>query len=147
MSWVRDCLQKRKSIAQLRPVKAVYVSPPASWHATWSAIYELVTIHVLEFNRDRGPQFMVHTEGDLLRVVPMQLPPDTVVLEVDDGGIIQLTCPISHPGLPRRGTFKMESGGICSVGDLVGQPASPADAMTPEQFSEFVLKPLLFPEL
>ena len=147
MSWVRDCLQKKKSMAQPRRAKAVYVSQPATWHATWSAIYELVTIHVLEFNRDGGSQFMVHTEGSVLRVVPMQPPPDTVILEVDNSGIIQSTGPISHPGLPRRGKFKIEGGGISSAGDFVGQPAPPADAMTPEQFSEFALKPLLFPDL
>jgi hypothetical protein len=46
-----------------------------------------------------------------------------------------------------RGPFEIEQGHIVSLGNLVGEPQPPEEAMTPEQFSEFILKPLLFSEL
>ncbi|HZW96392.1 MAG TPA: hypothetical protein VFF64_25835 [Candidatus Eremiobacteraceae bacterium] len=103
---------------------------------------------VLEFNDNRGPQFDVSSDSESIEMIPRQPPVDTVLLQIDPHtGVMQLTCPISHPGLTRRGRFKIEKGRIVSLGNFGGQPQPPDESMTPEQFSEFILKPLLFPEL
>ncbi|MGA2902890.1 MAG: hypothetical protein ABSD98_03605 [Candidatus Korobacteraceae bacterium] len=122
-------------------------SVPA-WHDVWRMIHDVIMAHVLEFNDSGGPQFEVSSDPGFIELIPNQPPLDTLVLQIDPHtGVMQLTCPISHPGLVRRGHFKIEQGHIVSLGNLVGQPQPPEEAMTPEQFSEFILKPLLFPEL
>src|SRR5208283_2833357 len=96
----------------------------------------------------RVRQFDVSSDPGYIQMIPKQPPWDTVVLQVDPHtGVMQLTCPICHPGLTRRGHFKIEQGCIVSLGNFVGQPQPADEPMTPEQFSEFVLKPLLFPQL
>ncbi len=114
----------------------------------WRMIHDVIMADVLEFNNNRGPHFDVSSDEGSIQIIPRQPPLDRVVLQIDSHtGVMQLTCPISHPGLTRRGHFKIEQGRIVSLGNFLGQPQSPDESMTPEQFSEFVLKPLLFPEL
>ncbi len=111
-------------------------------------ILDVIMTDVLEFNESRGPQFEISSDPGFIELIPDQPPLDTLVLQIDPHtGVMQLTCPICHPGLVRRGPFKIEQGHIVSLGNFVGEPQPPEAAMTPEQFSEFILKPLLFPEL
>lgn len=89
---------------------------------------------------------MVRREGALLQVIPKQPSIDTVLVQMDREGVVDLMCPITHPGFPRRGKFRLGFEGICLVGDFVGQPAPTDSVMSAQEFSKFVLEPLLFPE-
>jgi hypothetical protein len=149
MSWVRECLQRqRASKSNAEPPREVLAQSVPAWRDVWRMIHDVIMADVLEFNDSRAPQFDVSSDPEFIQVIPNQAPLDTLVLQIDPHtGIMQLTCPISHPGVPRRGHFKIEQGRIVSLGNFVGQPQPPDESMTPEQFSEFILKPLLFPEL
>jgi len=151
MGWVHECLRRSKTVTtppiELKHVDSAQNIPP--WQDTWDEICELITNDVLEFNLDRGPQFMVSKlSPTVIQVIPKQPPTDTAVFEIDPHtGVLQVTCPISHEGVPRRGQFKITQNRIASLGNFVGQPQPPDGQMTPEQFSEAILKPLLFPNL
>ena len=149
MSWVRECLQRqRASTSHAEPPREVLAQSVPAWSDVWRMIHDVIMADVLEFNNNRCPQFDVSSDPGFIEVIPNQAPLDTLVLQIDPHtGVMQLTCPISHPGVPRRGHFKIDQGRIVSLGNFVGQPQPPDESMTPEQFSEFILKPLLFPEL
>lgn len=150
MGWVSDCLYQSKTATQhveLKHVDSAQNIPP--WQDTWDRVCEQITNDVLEFNLDRGPQFMVSKiSSTVIQVIPKQPPTDTAVFEIDPRtGVLQVTCPISHEGVPRRGQFKVTQDAVASLGSFVGQPQPPEGPMTPEQFSGAILKPLLFPNL
>ncbi|MGA7462429.1 MAG: hypothetical protein WBW69_19505 [Candidatus Korobacteraceae bacterium] len=146
MSWVKDHLQTQNDHVgahQHKPGSRAPESPP--YQRSWNLLCDAIANDVTEFNDDRGTQFMVRREGALLQVIPKQPSIDTVLVQVDKDGIVELMCPITHPGAPRRGQFKLELEGICSVGDFVGQPAPTDSVMSAKEFSKFALEPLLFP--
>jgi hypothetical protein len=149
MSWVKECLQRqRASTSNAEPPREVSTQSVPAWLDVWRRIHDAIMANVLEFNDNRGPQFDVSSDPESIQMIPRQPPLDRVVLQMDPHtGVMQLTYPISHPGLTRRGHFKIEQGRIVSLGNFVGQPQPPDESMTPEQFSEFILRPLLFPEL
>lgn len=149
MSWVKECLQRqRPSTSNAEPPKEVLAQSVPAWHDVWRIVHDVIMADVLEFNSNHGPQFDASSDSGFIQVIPQQPPLDTVILQIDPHtGFMHLTCPISHPGLTRRGHFKIEQGCIVSLGNFVGQPQPPGESMTPEQFSEFILKPLFFPEL
>jgi hypothetical protein len=147
MSWVKDCLQQeRASVSNSERPREVLAQNVPVWNEVWHIIHDVILADVLEFNNNSSRQFDVSSDPEFIQMIPKQPPLDTVVLQIDPHtGVMQLTCPISHPGVPRRGHFKIEQGCIVSLGNSVGQPQPPDEPMKPEQFSEFVLKPLLFP--
>ena len=147
MSWVKDCLQQeRASVSNAEPPREALVQSVPEWNDVWHRIHEVIMADVLEFNNNSRRQFDFSSDPGFIQVIPKQPPLDTVVLQIDPHtGVMQLTCPISHPGVPRRGHFKLERVCIVSLGNFLGQPQPPDEPMTPEQFSEFVLKTLLFP--
>jgi hypothetical protein len=147
MSWVNDRLKTQNDHVGAQQQKQGYCAPePPAYQRTWNLLCDAIASDVIEFNEDRGTQFMVRREGALLQVIPKQPSIDTVLVQVDKDGIVELMCPITHPGAPRRGKFKLEFEGICSVGDFVGQPAPTGSVMSAKEFSKFALEPLLFPE-
>jgi hypothetical protein len=152
MSWVEKSFrqeQEQRGPAEQEARASVdqLVANPR-WKPTWERICDDIRNSLSEFNEARGAQFQP-SWGDLrIQVIPKQEPFDTAILEIDEQtGTMALTCPINHPGTPRRGTFKISEGLIASKGDSVGEPRPPDHGMTPEEFSEFILKPLLFPRL
>ncbi len=148
MSWVKECLQRQRASTSSAEPRGVLAQSVPAWLDVWRIIHDAIMADVLEFNDNRGPQFDVSSDSESIEMIPRQPPVDTVLLQIDPHtGVMQLTCPISHPGLTRRGRFKIEKGRIVSLGNFGGQPQPPDESMTPEQFSEFILKPLLFPEL
>ena len=54
------------------------------------AICETMERDVMEFNNARGPQFMVRSDNCVLQVIPKQPPADTVVVQVEGSGTVQL---------------------------------------------------------
>ena len=101
---------------------------------------------VLEFNGARRAQFMVSSDSRKLQIIPQQPPIDTVVLQLEGAGAVEMVCPISHTGIPRQGKFQIQiNGTFVLVGGLVGQPPPTPAEMKPDEFSRFVLEPLLFP--
>jgi len=145
MSWVTDSLKQRKPAPPLPEVKVTSRTSPA-WESVWKQIAETIERDVLEFNEARGHQYMVSTTSVLVQVIPKQPPTDLAVIQVDPNtGTVQFDCPISHPGTPRRGQFKIGDGRIVASGNFVG-PQPPSGPIPPEQLSEFILEPLLFPE-
>jgi len=147
MSWVQERLEKSKSKPKEQQAVVQRVPERPAWETTWKAICDTMERDVIEFNNARGPQFMVRSDSHTLQVIPRQPLTDTVVVQVEDVGMVQLDCPISHPGVPRRGKFRIQANGtIVVVGGIVGQPPPTPAEMTPEEFSRFALEPLLFPE-
>jgi hypothetical protein len=149
MSWVRNCL-KRNEAHNEPDVPAQVHQPEQSyrWKPTWDRINAAIRNDLQEFNEARGAQFQPSWGDFRVQVIPKQPPFDTVVLSVDEQtGKVLLTCPISHPGTPRRGTFRISGERISSYDNFVGEPKPPTLPMTPEEFSEFILKPVLFPNL
>jgi hypothetical protein len=102
---------------------------------------------VLEFNEARGTQFIVSPEGNsIVTVIPKQPPMHAAVVEISPNtGLINVTCPPAGLGIGRRGTFKEAGEKIVSTGDFVGRPEPSGEPMTVEEFSRFVLEPILFP--
>lgn len=145
MSWIADCLKQQKKAST--PQTAIPVQSPPSWRSVWNKLAQVIEADVLEFNAARGPQYMISSSAILIQIVPKQPPTDLAVFQIDSAGIIQVDCPISHPGVPRRGHFKIKGDYIVSSGDFVGQHQPSNEPMTPGRVSEFILKPLLFPEL
>ncbi len=146
MTWVKDRLQTQNAPVATQQQKPGLRAPePPPYQRSWNLLCDAIASDVIEFNNDRGTQFMVRREGALLQVIPKQPSIDTVLVQVDKHGIVELMCPITHPGSPRRGKFKLEFEGICSVGDFVGQPAPTDNVMSAKEFSKFALEPLLFP--
>jgi hypothetical protein len=148
MSWVTECLKQRKE-AVAPPLKELTQgqSSPAWWHV-WEAVKQVVEHDVLEYNNARGRQYTIRTESSVLfQVFPSQPPLDSAVFQIDrQTGVIQVDCPIDHPGTPRRGHLKIMGESIVPLSEFVGTPQPTATPMTPEKFSEFILKPLFFPE-
>jgi hypothetical protein len=151
MSWIDDCLQQQRKSHAVKHTEQITEDRPEgvpAWESTWKKVRDGIKNDVLEFNHARGPQFQVSWSDWIIQVIPKQEPIDTAVLEIDQKtGTMKLTCPISHSGLPRRGEFKAVNGSIICQGEFVGQPKPPNRAITPEEFVEFILKPLLFPDL
>ena len=144
MSWVTDCLQQKRETSALHtgiPLRAQTLP----WQSVWQKVAKIIEAHVLEFNEARGPQYTVSSNETLVQVVPKQPPADLAVFQIDPTGVIQVDCHIPHPGTPRRGQFKISEDRIVPLGKFLGQPQPGSEPMTPEQFSEFILKPLLFP--
>jgi hypothetical protein len=144
MSWVTDCLQQKRETSALRTGTPLPAQTPP-WQSVWKKVAKVIEAHVLEFNEARGPQYTVSSNEVLVQVVPKQPPTDLAVFYIDPTGVIQVDCPIPHPGTPRRGQFKISEDLIVPVGNFLGLPPPGGEPMTPEQFSEFILKPLLFP--
>lgn len=152
MSWIEDCLK----LEQERGKQAIpnaksemrQTAQSYAWKQTWDRINEAIRNDLQEFNNSRGAQFQPSWGDFWVRVIPKQPPLDSVVLEIEETtGTIHLICPISHPGTPRRGTFRISGDQISSSDDFVGEPKPPTLPMTPEEFSEFILRPVLFPDL
>lgn len=144
MGWVNEVLRGGVAgqIQRSAPVATVPPAPPS----IFGAIAEQIQNDVLEYNEARGPQFMVSSTGNsMVQVIPKQPPLTTAVIEIDREGVIGVTCPPAGPGTGRRGTFKDAHGRIVSSGDFVGEPQPSGEPMTPEEFSRFVLEPILFP--
>jgi hypothetical protein len=144
MSWVTDCLQQKRETSALRTETPLPAQTPP-WQSVWKKVAKVIEAHVLEFNEARGPQYTVASHEVSVQIVPKQAPTDLAVFQIDSSGVIQVDCPISHPGTPRRGQFKISEDRIVPLGKFLGQPQPGGEPMTPEQFSEFILKPLLFP--
>lgn len=152
MSWIKDCLKRKQehgeSNAQGLQAHVNQQKPSYRWKATWDRINAAIRNDLQEFNEARGAQFQPSWGDFRVQVIPKQPPFDAVVLSVDEAtGKVLLTCPISHPGIPRRGTFRISGERISSYDDFVGEPKPPTLPMTPEEFSEFILRPVLFPDL
>ena len=65
----------------------------------------VVEADVVEFNAARGPKYMISSNTELIQVIPKQPSDDLAIFQFDQVGKINVTCPISHPGVPRRGLF------------------------------------------
>ena len=142
MGWVRDILQQRMAEQAQRSAS---VSLMAESTTILGEITEEFQSAIAEYNGALGDRFAVSTNGrSLLQVVARQEPVSTAVVELD-AGIIRLACPPAGLGIGRHGTFKEAPGGIVSLGNFVGYPQPPTEPMTPEEFSRFVLEPVLFP--
>ena len=85
-------------------------------------------------------------EHNIIQLIPKQIPMDTLTVQLESG-IIKLTCTISCRGVPRHATFKISEGNIVWSGDYAGTPRPRETPMDPEQFSEEILKPFLFPDI
>lgn len=152
MSWVKDCLKQKQehseTTAQDSQAQVYQQEQSYTWRPTWDRINTAMRNDLQEFNQARGAQFQPSWGDFRIQVIPKQPPFDTVILEVDERtGKLLLTCPISYPGIPRRGTFRISEERISSYNDFVGEPKPPTLSMTPEEFSEFILRPVLFPDL
>jgi hypothetical protein len=145
MSWVTDALTRTQNLtAPSKP--AVEFEPTPRWRAQWRQLTAVLERDTLEFNESRKAQYMFSSGEVMIQVIPKQPPMDGAVLEIDPrNGTIRVTCTIDHPGVPRRGTFKLVSGGIVAGAGFVGKPEPPTEPMTFEAFSEFILKPIFFP--
>ena len=145
MSWVKECLkQQAQTSSQPNPV-APPSQPPPQWKSVWDYLAKVVTADVAVFNSAGGSSYLV-SFGDLfIYVIPKQPPIATAVFSLEQGGVIDVTCPPPVQGTGRRGKYAIKDGHIVSSGEFVGEPKPPTTPMTPEQFSEHILKPLLFP--
>ena len=147
MSWVTKHLEKAAAAAANgQSTKTVAYTAPTSPtpQSVWNNLSKAVEANVLEFNLARGPQYLIMSNDRLLQVIPKQPPVDLAVFQFDERHTVEVVCPISHEGVPRRGQFRIEGESFHSLGDFVGQQ-SPTAPLTPEQLSEFILTPLLFP--
>jgi hypothetical protein len=147
MTWIEKCLLEPDQRTTSQPNAMSQPPDHPHWKAVWGRFGDVVTSNIAEFNAAQKSTYDVSINGRLIYVIPKQPPMNNAVFQIDSTTeIIQVDFPIDHEGVPRRGTFKVRDGRIISQGDFVGaQP--PTDPMTLEKFSEFLLKPLLFPHL
>jgi hypothetical protein len=147
MSWINERLRRQRPPEPPQERRgSVTSSARPAFEVAFEKVTKAVERDVLEFNQARGPQYLVSIAPTAVQVIPKQTPMDTTVIQVDQHtGTMRFDCPISHPGVPRRGQFDIRDGSITPAGDFVGpQPSS--KQMTPDEVSEFILGPLLFPE-
>jgi hypothetical protein len=146
MTWVRECLELQRK-QQPVPSTTPAPKPVTKSKGIWDRIGDAIDADVHEFNMARGRQFDVtHMEHSIIQLIPKQAPMDTLTVQLESG-IIKLKCAISHPGVPRQATFKIREGNIVWSGDFAGTPKPRETPMNPQQFSEEILKPFLFPDL
>lgn len=147
MSWVKNRLQAQKPSEQVQEKRhSVNSITRQAWEVAFEKIVKTIEGDVLEFNQASRSQYSVSKTAVFVHITPQQNPMDTVVIQIDPStGIMQFDCPISHPGIPRRGEFNLRDGNIRPHGNFVGPPPNSAQ-MTPDEVSEFILGPLLFPE-
>jgi hypothetical protein len=146
MSWIKDRLEVELK-AETPDIPRTPEDFSSTRYSVWAGVTGIIERDVLEFNETRRAQFMVSTEGNsIVTVIPKQPPMHTAVVEISPNtGLISVTCPPAGLGIGRRGTFKEVGEKIVSRGDFVGQPEPSGEAMTVEDFSRFVLEPILFP--
>jgi len=145
MSWVRDCLEAQRK-QQPESLAAPAPKPLPRSKGLWDRVGDAIDADVHEFNRGSDRLFDVsHMEHNIVQLIPKQTPMDTLTVQLESG-VIKLTCTISGPGVPRRATFKVIDGAIVSSGDYAGTPKPRETPMDPQQFSEEILKPFLFPQ-
>jgi hypothetical protein len=147
MTWVEECLQQQKKVAASSGGDVTPVGIFTTGNPIWQEIEKAIESDVQEFNNDGQRQYLVSFGVSLINVIPKTPPVATAVIQIDNMGTINLTCPPPGQGIGRRGSFKIREGTIISLGDFVGQPAPADHGMTPGEFSKFVLKPVLFPGL
>jgi hypothetical protein len=146
MGWVNDVMRERMAEQVEGSAVVATVQPVPESLSILGLIAGQIEKDVLEYNDARGPQFMVSSTGNsMVQVIPKQPPLTPAVVEIDREGVIGVICPPAGPGIGRRGTFKEAHGRIVSRGDFVGNPQPSGEPMTPEEFSRFVLEPILFP--
>lgn len=148
MGWIKDSLeaQKKKTPAAM-PAPARPVSQTSQAAELWNKIKKSIERDVLEFNAAGGRIFVISNSGpEIIHVLPTQPLANTLTLQFQNG-IVQLTCTISGPGMPRLATFEIKDGKAVFSGRLTGSPTPRSTPMGAEEFSEEVLKPYLFPEL
>jgi len=148
MGWIKDALdaQKKKTPAAT-PAPSRPVSQTSQATELWNKIKKSIERDVLEFNAAGGRIFVISNSGpEIIHILPGQPLTNTLTLQFQNG-IVQLTCTISGPGVPRLATFEIKDGKAVFSGQLTGGPAPRRTPMDAEEFSEEVLKPFLFPEL
>lgn len=148
MGWIKDALdaQKKKAPAAT-PAPAMPVSQTSLAIELWNKIKKRVELDVLEFNAAGGRIFAISNSGpEIIHVLPQHPLANTLTLQFQNG-IVQLTCTISGPGVPRLATFEIKNGKAVFSGQLTGSPAPRRTPMDADEFSEEALKPFLFPEL
>ena len=162
MNWIDESFEKeKKQRPQEQPARKQMASPPKelpAWLKTWEQVVAALRSDVSHFNNLHGQdQFRVTPLVDVGRIV--QIVPGeansrhmenaalaTTVLQIESGQI-SLTQPPAREGIGRRGNFKAQGDAIVALPNFTGNPKPPVEAMTPDEFSKFVLKPLLFPDL
>ena len=148
MGWIKDALEaQKKKTPAATPAPSRPVSQTSQATELWNKIKKSIERDVLEFNAAGGRIFVVSNSGpEIIHVLPTQPLANTLTLQFQNG-IVQLTCTISGPGVPRLATFAIKDGKAVFSGRLTGGPAPRRAPMDAEEFSEEVLKPFLFPEL
>jgi hypothetical protein len=153
MSSIESRFEGRRQHATAGRASATHLqAAPPPWQCVWDRICRALETDLTEFNKECGVyQFVAQalTRRTIIQVVPARGSRRiaTVVLELTDrqGGELKLTCPPEGPGIGRRGRFRLGQGRIEVLPGFVGKP--PSGPMSPEEFSRFVLEPLLFPNL
>jgi hypothetical protein len=145
MTWVRECLDGQQR--HQKPAPTLVPTPAQPTKGTWDLIGDAIDAAVHEFNLSSGPrQFDIsHMGKQIIQLIPKQLPVNTLKLEVASG-VISLVTTISGSGVPRLVKYKIDNDRIIFTGDFTGTPKPRETPMTPDQFSEDVLRPFLFPE-
>jgi hypothetical protein len=146
MSWVKECLKQQAELSSPpRPVvPASPPPPPPTWKAVWDYLAKVVTDDVKVFNSAGGSSYSVSFNDQFIQVIPAQPPISTATFFLE-GGVIHVICPPPAEGIGRNGRFAIRDEHIVLSGEFVGEPKPPTTPMTPEQFSEQILRPLLFP--
>ena len=107
---------------------------------------EVLANDIAEFNATFGTAHQVRHNDSLIEIISNP-GVDTVVFTKEDpnSDSFKMVCTISRPGIPRHGDFRTSNGHVVSTGNFVGKPEPGNLPMTVEKFSEFILKPYLFP--
>jgi hypothetical protein len=159
MSWIDECFAQARTIELRKLSERKSMTTPAkhvpAWQDTWDKFFAAVSGDVSQFNRRHGQdRFGVTPRVGGRRIITIV--PDiettegilaTTVLQVDDSGTVDVTQPPAREGIGRRGKFQILQDHIVALPNFTGDPKPPTEPMTPEEFSEFVLKSFLFPTL
>jgi len=154
MSWIAERLNQRQqnesSLAVVKETPSHAQSPRSA--SLWDQVCDAICRDVSEFNERVGSQQFIVQPPKVLALLQVGPGRDsnrvaTAVLELTnkDSGEMKLTCPPEGSGINRHGKFRVHQGMIEVLPDFVGK--GPSGRMTPPDFSQFVLDPLLFPDL
>jgi len=143
MSWIEDRLERQKKETAVQPTEKPKVEPSPKWQDVWYKIRDSIKADVELFNKKGGgPQFVVRASEDtIIYVVP------SPNLNSVESAVLQISEPKAMLQLnrillgldPQRGQFQIHQGIVWSKSDFTMKP------MTPEEFSQFILEPILFP--
>lgn len=150
MDWVTEHLDEQRSAveqqsAEIKKQLELKERFRNQMPSVWDKISAAFEGDVLRLNA-AGYSLQLKTTPTMIQVCPQGEIRALVILEIDPTtGRIRYNCPVPprQPGVPRIGEFQIQAG--VSQGHILGQRVAdgPVETFTPEQVSEFLLKPAI----